>query len=206
MTARRCRQVGLVIGSRESLSVLTWHACSIIPPKFSPTRSCSPELQDGESFADGVLYIAEAQRRVATQYLSDGGYELACPPLQAILNIMAYGDHEGLTIDDPQIRSMFTREALLQSDWYRRRLREQKHRDIEHWRSFEKRLNRFMASKSHADSVQELNLHERIAYAQQKRAAAEADDYEQRIAGSLGADPMRPSVKDATLVDRLAGV
>ena len=176
------------------------------PAKVFTDEILRPELQDGESFADGVLYIAEAQRRVATQYLSDGGYELACPPLQAILNIMAYGDHEGLTIDDPQIRSMFTREALLQSDWYRRRLREQKHRDIEHWRSFEKRLNRFMASKSHAESVQELNLQERIAYAQQMRSAAEADDYEQRIAGSLGADPMRPSVKDATLVDRLAGV
>jgi hypothetical protein len=176
------------------------------PDKVFSDELLKPELQDLESFADGVLYIAEAQQRVASQYFSDGGYELACPPLQAILNIMAHGQHQGKSIDDPEIRQIFTRDSLLNSDWYQRRLREKKVRDIEHWRSFEIRLNQFMASQSRAELVHELKLRARLEYAREMRSQAESAGYEQQIVGTLGADPMRPSTKDATLVDRLAGV
>ena len=167
-----------------------------------------PEKQDLPSFADGVLYIAEAQQRVAKVYLEDGGYELACPPLQAILNIMAFGEHEGMTIDNPQVRELFTRESFLQSDWYQRRLAEKQRRDIDHWRGFEQRLAEFADSISTGSSasVEHLSLKDRAAYASQMRAVSESDAYLKQIVGTVGADPMRPSTKDATLVDRLAGV
>src|SRR5258708_33420300 len=44
-----------------------------------------PETQDLDSFADGVLNIAEAQQRVAQQYFDDVSGALAGPPLHAVL-------------------------------------------------------------------------------------------------------------------------
>ncbi len=172
------------------------------PSKVFTDVILKPELQDPESFADGVLHIAEAHKRVAMRYMSDGGYELACPPLQAILSIMAYGDYEGKSITDPEVRGLFNRESLFSSDWYRRRLTAKKHRDIEHWRSFEQRLTEFLGRKT--PFAAELDLHERLRFATQQREAAEAPDYEDKLAGTLGADPMQPSMKDATLANRLA--
>ena len=38
----------------------------------------------------------EAQRRVALNYFEDGSVESACPPLKALLHIMAHGEFEGM--------------------------------------------------------------------------------------------------------------
>lgn len=176
------------------------------PSKVFTEEILQPERQDMDSYADGILYIAEAQQRVAKGYFDDGGYELACPPLQAILSIMAFGDHEGKTIDDPEIRNLFTRESMLESDWYRRRLAKKKQRDIDHWRSFESRLTDYMNSSLHEEAVGELQLQQRLDYATSMRAGAESPNYEQELVGTLGADPMQPSMKDATLANRLASV
>ncbi len=174
------------------------------PSKVFSDEILKPELQDPDSFADGVLHIAEAQQRVAETYFHDGGYELACPPLQAILSIMAYGEYNGKTITDPEIREMFTRESLLASDWYKRRLLTKKDRDIEHWTAFVDRLTNFLADESYADATAELEIKERLQYAQKKLAEAESPGYEETLVGTLGADPMSPSSKDATLANRLA--
>jgi hypothetical protein len=174
------------------------------PAKVFTDEILKPELQDPQSFADGILHITEAQKRVALRYMADGGYELACPPLQAILSIMAYGDYQGKSVTDPEIRDMFTRKSLLSSDWYRRRLAAQKYRDIEHWKAFEERLTEYVAKKT--PFAEELKLHERLRFATAQRQAAESPDYEEKLVGTLGADPMQPSMKDATLANRLAGV
>jgi hypothetical protein len=60
--------------------------------------------------------------RVALNYFEDGGVEAACPPLKALLHIMAHGEHEGKNLRHPDIRALFTREAMLASDWYQARL------------------------------------------------------------------------------------
>ena len=36
-------------------------------------------------------------------------------------------------VDDPKIRGMFAREAMLESDWYRERLRMKQRRDVALW-------------------------------------------------------------------------
>ena len=54
-----------------------------------------PETQDPAVFADGVDNIVEAQQRVAQAYFADGTVEDACPPLKALLHIMAYGHLRG---------------------------------------------------------------------------------------------------------------
>ena len=106
-----------------------------------------PEKQDLEEFAAGVDAIVDAQTRVARQYFEDGSVEAACPPLRALLHIMARGDYEGKGAEDPAVRQMFTREALLSSEWYRERLRTKQARDIALWGGISKhsRISRLRA-------------------------------------------------------------
>ena len=54
-----------------------------------------PEKQDLEAYVAGVEAIAEAQQRVALNYFEDGSAAGACPPLCALLHIMAHGAWRG---------------------------------------------------------------------------------------------------------------
>jgi hypothetical protein len=78
-----------------------------------------PETQDLAVFADGVNNIVEAHQRVAEAYFADGTIEDTSPPIKALLHIMARGHYNGKDAHHPEIRALFTREALLGSDWYR---------------------------------------------------------------------------------------
>jgi len=66
-----------------------------------------PETQDLEAFIDGINNICEAHQRVALNYFEDGSIDDACPPLKALLHIMAHGSYEGRDIHHPSIRKMF---------------------------------------------------------------------------------------------------
>ena len=92
-----------------------------------------PETQGMAAYIDGINNIVEAQQNVALAYIEDGSIEDACPPLQAVLYIMAQGHYQGKTVDDPSIRKMFDREYLLQSDWYQQRLKIKQQRDAALW-------------------------------------------------------------------------
>ena len=82
-----------------------------------------PETQDRQVFVDSVEVMASTHERVARAYLKDGTIGSACPPVRALLEIMADGiSTEGLTLEDPAFRELFTRESVLASDWYAARL------------------------------------------------------------------------------------
>ena len=124
-----------------------------------------PELQDPAVFADGVENIVEAQQRVAQAYFEDGTIEDCCPPLRALIHIMAHGDFEGRTAADPTIRAMFTREALLASDWYAERLTVKQRRDIALWERHVRSLTEFLASPGHRDEARRLGIPGRLEHA-----------------------------------------
>ena len=85
---------------------------------FTP-EMLRPELQDADIFADSVRTISTTHARVAKAYFDDGTVSLAVPPIRALLEIMVNGVcSEGWTLDDPELREMFTRESVLASDWY----------------------------------------------------------------------------------------
>ena len=176
------------------------------PSKVFTEEILRPEVQDPESFADGVLHITEAQARVAGGYFEDGSHELACPPLKAVLSIMAFGDYQGKTIDDPEIREMFTRESLLGSDWYQVRLEARRNRETRHWQAFQRRLEDYLDSPMHRDVSAELGLQDRLRYARDQLAATESPDYLESLVGTLGADPLQPDLNDPSMVHRLAGL
>jgi len=149
-----------------------------------------PELQDRESFIEGVRYICAAQKKVAQQYFDDGTIDEMCPPLQALLGIMAHGEWHGHTAADAAIRNMFTLEALLDSDWYHERLRTKQQRDVRLWRKHIAYVDRFLERDSHEGEASRLHIAERRTYAAEQLARAESPEYLTQLIGFLGADPM----------------
>ena len=160
------------------------------PTKVFDESILRPETQDQQSFADGILYIAEAQQRVAETYFEDNAIQQACPPLQALLHIMAHGSYEGMDVKHPDIRHLFTRESLLNSDWYRQRLQTKQHRDTALWRRHQAYLTDFLSHPYHADVADRLHLTGRLEHVQRELATAESPDYLKSLIGTLGADPL----------------
>jgi len=151
-----------------------------------------PETQDMAAFVDGMDNIVEAQQRMARQYLEDGSIEEACPPLQVLLTIMAEGQWEGKDVHDPQVRALFTREAILESDWYRHRLTAQQARETALWERMIHNLRGFLGKQTHADEAGRLELRARLARAQSQLDRVTRPDYPERLFGSPGADPLGP--------------
>ena len=149
-----------------------------------------PEKQDLADFAAGVNAIVAAQRTVALEYFEDGSIEAACPPIKALLHIMAYGEYEGKRADDPRIRGMFTRESLLASDWYRDRLRLQQTLDTELWTNHRNAIEDFVAGGLPAPQI---DLQSRLAMAIKHLRYVKSDAYLRELVGTIGADPSLPA-------------
>ncbi|MEO0446593.1 MAG: hypothetical protein AAF191_11025, partial [Verrucomicrobiota bacterium] len=161
------------------------------PSTVFPDDMLRPELQNMDEFADGVKNIVETQERIARLYFEDGSIEIACPPLRALLTIMAEGSFEGMTAQDSEIRKMFTRDALLESDWYQARLqarlevdRALMERQVSYAKSF--------LSKTHYQEVAPaLHLSEKLGVVEERLNAIrrKPQDELERLRGTLGTDP-----------------
>ena len=145
-----------------------------------------PEFQDKAVFADGVDNIVSTARRVAEHYFVDGGIELACPPLRALLHIMRDGQHEGRDLSHPEIRTLFTCESLLASDWYAERLNTKQAADIKIWQRHVKRLDVFLARNKAGSVTASLNIRERLDLAWATLRRVEQPDYPASLRGTLG--------------------
>jgi hypothetical protein len=157
------------------------------PNSVFPDELLRPELQELATFVTGVESIVDAQRRAAGNYFEDGSVEAACPPLKALLHIMVYGTFEGMTLGDPRLRAAFTRESLLASDWYRRRLYVKQERDRELWRA---RVAALEAFRSNSGQVPpDIDVDERLAAAHQQLSRVSAPQYVKELVGTIGADP-----------------
>jgi phosphoenolpyruvate carboxykinase (diphosphate) len=139
-----------------------------LPGAVFPEELLRPEKQDSGNYVAGIEAICEAQRTVALNYFEDGSVDAACPPIRALLHIMAHGQYEGKGVGDPAIRAMFTREALFASDWYAERLAVKQQRDIALWR----RHVEMDASAAKAEL-----------------ARVSAPEYLVELRGTIGADP-----------------
>jgi hypothetical protein len=154
------------------------------PDSIFPEELLRPEKQDLEVFVAGVQSIASAQAEVARQYFADGSVDAACPPLRALLHIMAHGHYEGHDASAPVIREMFTREALLASEWYMERLRAKQQRDITLWTRHVSALEDFRMG------VQPFDVESRLDDARAQLDAVRSEAYLKVLTGTIGADPM----------------
>jgi len=158
-----------------------------------------PELQDVDAFAAGIEYIVESQRNAAQAYFDDASIEEACPPLAAVLHCMVHGHWNGKLISDPTVRVLFTRESLLASDWYKRRLTVKQERDVALWTRHVSYLKEFLARPSHADEAARLDLAKRLRWVEERLVEASAASYLDRLHGTIGADPMGQGAAKKTL-------
>jgi len=147
-----------------------------------------PETQGMDAYVDGIKNIVEAQQKVAKGYIVDGSIEDACPPLQAVLYVMAEGQYKGKTIDDPSIREMFTLDYLLQSDWYKERLTIKQQRDAALWQMNRSYIEQKMDETNESVTEQWADLQDQMEKAEQMLEWVNSDSYLDRLQGTLGAD------------------
>jgi hypothetical protein len=158
------------------------------PNKVFDIEILKPESQDPAAFADGILYIAEAQKRIAKMYFEDGSIDLACPPLKALLHIMVDGTYENKTIFAPEIRSLFTKEYLLASDWYTERLRLRQLHEQHLWHRHIESLETFFNSTDFSEEKVSMNIAGRLERCRVRLAEVLSETYLGELQGTLGTD------------------
>lgn len=184
------------LGYRMTQRFVRWFFGRVFdnPAKVFDDAILKPETQDLAAFADGVKQISEAHARVAKLYFEDGSIQLACPPLKALLTIMADGQFEGLDSRHPRIRAMFTRESMLSSDWYRERLESKQTLDRALGERHVAYLREFLADPVRSQAAPRLGIADRLADAQREVERVSSPQYLTDLQGMLGLDPSLTSV------------
>ncbi len=149
-----------------------------------------PELQDMDLFAEGVDVICVTHQRVAQAYFDDGTIAEACPPLEALLHIMAKGNWNGHGLESPEVRGMFNREALLASDWYQARLESKQRWDENLWRRHIESLKLVLDNPATADVALRLGLSAKLCEAEAELARVSGDAYRASLVGTIGRQPV----------------
>lgn len=149
----------------------------------------APERQDRAVFAESMENIVLTMKRVAQHYFSDGSVEWACPPLKALLHVMAEGKFGTLTIHDPEFRALFTREAILKSDWYQKRLKVRQEHEKTLWKRHETSLENFIAQKTNQKTTQSLKLSVRLERVRAELKRIDSPSYISWLERTIGLDP-----------------
>lgn len=162
---------------------------------FTP-EMLRPELQDRAIFADAMDNIVSAHRWVSEQYFRDGSIEMAVPPLRALLHIMAYGDYKGMTLQDETLRAQFTREAVLASDWYAKRLEKRRTRNRDFLQKTAARIERFLARPEYRDEAARLDIAHRLSEVRKSLKDLDTPESIESLRGAIGADLFAPIASD----------
>jgi len=158
------------------------------PSAVFPIEVLRPELQSMEYFADGVLNIAEAQERAARDYLADGSIYNAIPPLAAILHIMANGNWNGKTLQDPELRRLFDPEYVLSSPWYKQRLTAYANSERARLENAERYLSAFLSAPAGRDQKELTRVERELIQVQKRLEHIAKPSYIDSLAGTIGLD------------------
>jgi hypothetical protein len=165
-----------------------------MPSAVFPEELLRPEKQDLSIFVTGVQAIVEAQRAVALNYFEDGSVDAACPPVKALLHIMAYGNYKGVRESDASFRSLFTRDALLNSDWYQRRLAAKQRHDVALWTRHTGALDSFSRSGM---APAQVDWESRLNAACARLQKVKGPGYLSELVGTIGLDPFVAGISQA---------
>lgn len=147
-----------------------------------------PEEQDLEAFVDGVMNITSGHKKAALSYFNDGSVDEAIPPLKALLSIMAYGDYEGYDINSSQVRDLFKKENILNSEWYNNRLKNKQQIEINLIQKKMESLNKFISNPVNASIIHEFKYDERLTKAEQELDKIKSPEYLKSLVGTIGAE------------------
>jgi hypothetical protein len=180
------------LGYRITTKFVNYFFCRIFdnPSGVFASDMLQPETQDMAVYVDGIENIAQAMQTSARLYFEDGIIDDACPPLRAVLHVMAYGHYNGKSIKDTAIRSMFTRESLINSQWYQDRLLKKQQVDLDLWARKISYLEGFMERPGYGRMAEQLQIPEKLAEARKELANTKTDAYLKDLVGTIGADPI----------------
>lgn len=178
------------LGYRISKRFVHYFFCRIFdnPSGVFTDEMLRPEAQDLGVYVDGIENIVQAMEKSAKIYFEDGIIEDACPPLRAVLHVMAHGHYNGKSIKDPEVRAMFTREALLKSNWYRARLAKKQTREVALWKSHVAYLESFMSRPGYEKEAERLEIAAKLEEAKKEVEVVSSPEYLESLVGTLGAD------------------
>jgi len=134
--------------------------------------------------------IVTTHQRTAARYFADGSIEMACPPLQCLLHIMAYGQHEGRDEKHPEIRALFTRENIIASDWYAARLAAKQQHDLRLWHDHATYLQNFLKKKNYEEEARRLGLAAKLEAAWETYHKVKSPGYLAGLQGTIGLQPL----------------
>lgn len=186
-----------LLGYRITLKFVTHFMARIFskPDAVFSEDMLKPELQDMETFVASIENLSITQKRVAEGFMRDGTIDMLCPPLKALVHIMIDGKYKGKDRSHPGIRAMFTRESVLNSDWYKERLVEKQKRDIAQWTKNVAYLEEVIGRENFAETSVRLELPERLAVAKKKLKDTSSPKYMEELQGTIGVDTLQP-IKD----------
>jgi hypothetical protein len=147
-----------------------------------------PELQGIDDYVDGVNNIVETQQRIAGHYFEDGSIDDAIPPLRALLHIMAHGEFEGKTIDDPAVRGLFDVNEVRGRQWYLDRLTAKQERDVRYLEAQRDYMKVFLGKETHREEAERLGLAKCLGRVEEELDFARSSDYLTSLNGTLGLD------------------
>jgi hypothetical protein len=100
------------------------------------------------------------------------------------------------------VRGLFTREALLASDWYRERLKTKQERDVELWSRHVRTLSEFLALPGHKEEALRLGIEERLEHARSELERVSSEEYLESLHGTIGADPIHGGAPRSARAER----
>jgi phosphoenolpyruvate carboxykinase (diphosphate) len=159
------------------------------PELVFPKDMLKPELQDKQEFIDGIDNIVETHKQVANNYFKDQSIEFACPPLNALLHIMAFGHYKNKQLQDPEIQNLFNPEIILASSWYQKRLLTRQKVEIKLLQKNIHDMKSFLAKPVYREEADRLHIQSRLQRTKQQLIKVQQPEYLQSLEGTLGADP-----------------
>ncbi len=147
-----------------------------------------PETQNIETFVNSLLNLSVTQTRVAQSYKLDGTYEALIPPLQALVDIMIDGNWKGKKRTDPEFRKLFTRDYVINSQWYKKRLQNKQKSEIDYWTKSIEYLESVMKKSNYKEAVERMNLQQTLNDAKTKLKNVQSAQYLDSLFGTLGSD------------------
>ena len=143
--------------------------------------------------------IVTTHERVARSYFDDGTISLAIPPLRALLEIMADGvTAEGWALDSPEFRALFTREAVLASDWYAARLDAKQAAASGRADAGLAAIEKFVSTPGNEEPTARLDMPARVEAARLEAKRLAGPEFRDQLIGTAGSTPSAPPGSSGT--------
>ncbi|WP_372935637.1 hypothetical protein, partial [Mariniphaga sediminis] len=98
--------------------------------------------------------------------------------------------YEGKELSSPELRKEFDRDFVLQTDWYKERLRLKQQKDTAFLNKQIRYLKDFMSDPNNQELVEKMEISGRLQSAFNNLQHVESDQYLDELVGTIGADPL----------------